>query len=165
MLGPVYTVVMEPTTIVANATLVIVHADSTFSSKGSLLEVLRATVSQVDVETQQQLGAVIARKESAFGTYTSVTPRPHSIGGPISGIVGGTSGAEGTCGVDASAEGAGTVTIIHEEGFDNRAGFLWVPTPEERIIVGPDQAVIVKMVGTPTTLDNWVATLSYRELH
>ena len=158
-----YTVVMENQTIVADATLVIVHAASSWGTAGCLLEVVRATISQNETETQQQLGAILARKVTAFGTYTSTTPTPHVLGAAASGITGGTAGAAATAGTDASAEGAGAVTTIHAEGFDNRAGWVWVPTEDERVIIGPDQAVIIKIRGTPTTLTGWNATLTYLE--
>lgn len=158
-----YSVVMENQTIVADATLVIVHAASSWGTAGCLLEVVRVTISQQGTSTAQQLGAIIARKQSAFGTYTSTTPTPHVIGAAASGIAGGTAGAAATAGTDASAEGAGTVTAIVTEGFNNLSGYLWVPTPEDRIWVGPDQAIIVKLRGTPTTLTGWNATLTYLE--
>jgi hypothetical protein len=158
-----YTVVMENQTIVADATLVIVHAASSWGTAGCLLEVVRCTISQNETETSNQLGAILARKVSAFGTYTSTTPTPHVLGAAASGIAGGTAGAAATAGTDASAEGAGTVTTIHAEGFNNLNGWLWVPTPEERVLIGPDQAVIVKIRGTPSTLTGWNATLTYLE--
>jgi hypothetical protein len=114
-------------------------------------------------ETSDQLGVMIALKASAFGTYTSTTPQGHFIGGRASGIVGGTAGAEGTAGTDASAEGAGTVTPIIYDGFNNLNGWLWVPTPEERITVPADTAVILKIVGTPAALGNWSAGITYME--
>jgi hypothetical protein len=154
---------MENQTIVADATLVILHAATAWTSAGSLLEVVRCTISQQGTSTAQQLGAIIARKVTAFGTYTSTTPTPHALGGAASAIAGGTAGAAATAGTDASAEGAGATTTVHAEGFNNLSGFLWVPTPEERIILGPDQAVVLKIRGTPTTLTGWNATLTYIE--
>jgi hypothetical protein len=56
------------------------------------------------------------------------------------------------------------VTAFVSEGFNNLSGYLWVPTPEERIFVGPDQAVIVKLRGTPTTLTGWHATLTFDQI-
>lgn len=162
--GHVYTVLMANTTIVADATLVIVHSASAIGTRGSNLEILRAGVGQNGTATSQQLGIMIAQKASAFGTYTSTTPANHRIGGPASGISGGTAGAAATAGTDASAEGAGTVTPIIQDGFNNLTGWLWVPTPEERIVLTPDTAVILKIVGTPTTLTNWSAYLTFLEL-
>jgi hypothetical protein len=159
-----YTVGMSNTTIVADATLVIIHAAAAVSSRGANLEVLSARVAQQGVTTNQQLGILVAQKASAFGTYTSATPTPHNVGAVASGITGGTAGAAGTSGVDASAEGAGTVTPIIYDSFSCLNGWLWVPTPEERIMIQPDTAVILKIVGTPGTLTGWSASLTFREV-
>ena len=159
-----YTITMENQTIVADATLIIVRAATALASRGSILEVLRINVSQQGTTTAQQLGIILAQKASAFGTYTSTTPAPKVITGVASGITGSTSGAAASAGTDASAEGAGAVTTNKAEGFNNLSGYLWVPTPEERIIVATDVAFIVKLRGTPTTLTGWNAYLEYREI-
>lgn len=159
-----YAVVMQNQTIVADATLIFLRAEDTVAEQGCILEVLRVSVSQVETETQQQLGVILGRKVSAFGTYTSTTPTPLAVGGVASGITGATDGSAGTAGTDASAEGAGAVTATYDEGFDNRAGFLWVPTPEDRPLVALGEAFVVKLRGTPATLTGWSATLVYREL-
>lgn len=164
-MSSVYTIPMINQTIVADATLVVVHTDSTNGSRGSLLEILRCSVSQNETETGQQLGVLIGQKASAFGTYTATTPVPHIIGGVASAITGATTGAESTAGTDASAEGAGTVTTLLEEGFDNRNGWAYIPTPEERPLILPDTGFIIKIVGTPTTLTGWNAYMTYREVH
>lgn len=108
----VYSVVMQNQTIVADATLIFLRAEDTVAEQGFTLEVLRCSVSQVETETAQQLGIILARKQSAFGTYSSATPTPHAIGGIASGITGATDGSAGSAGTDASAEGAGTVTAL-----------------------------------------------------
>jgi hypothetical protein len=159
-----YTIPMENQTVVADETLIILRAATAVSSRGSLLEVERIVVSQQGTSTSQQLGIILAQKASAFGTYTSTTPSPHAIGGPASGIAGSTSGAAASAGTDASAEGAGTVTTVIADAFNNLNGYLWVPTPEERILIQPDLAFIVKLRGTPTTLTGWNAYLTYVEL-
>jgi hypothetical protein len=151
----VYTVSMGATTIVADASLICLRAATAVSSRASTLEVLRISVSQHGTSTAQQLGIRLAQKASAFGTFTAATPSPHAIGGVASGITGSTS---------VAAASAGTVTDIITDAFNNLSGFLWVPTPEERIIIQPDLAFIVKIVGTPTTLTGWNASLTFREL-
>lgn len=160
-----YNVPMNDQTIVADATLVIIRAAAAATTRASILEILRVDVSQRGTATSQQLGIILAQKATAFGTYTSTTPQPRIIGGAASGISGSTSGAAAGAGTDASAEGAGTVTPYKVEGFNNLSGFLWVPTPEERILIAPDQAFIVKIVGTPTTLTNWYASVTFDELN
>lgn len=160
----VFTVAMANQTIVADATLVIIHTESTANARGSNIEILRAWCNQIGTETSDQLGVILGTKASAFGTYTSTTPNPHWLGGGASAITGGTTGAESLAGTDASAEGAGTVTTLIQEGFNNLNGWLWIPTPEERLIVPDDTAVIVKIVGTPATLTGWCAGITYREI-
>ena len=159
-----YTVSMSNQTIIASADLIIIHTDSTLATAGSNIEILRAWCSQGATETSEQLGIQLCLQASAFGTYTSATPTPHFLGGKISGIIGGTAGAEGTAGTDASANAGGTKTTILAEGFNNLNGWLWVPTPEERIILPADTAIVLAMIGTATTLTNWYAGICFREL-
>ena len=159
-----YSVAMNNQTIVADATLVIIHTESTAHARGAIIEVTRMWCNQIGTETSDQLGVIVGTKASAFGTYTSTTPTALYIGGNASGITGGTAGAESTAGTDASTEGAGAVTTFWQEGFNNVVGYLWVPTPEERIIVPSDTALILKMVGTPATLTGWCAGINYQEL-
>lgn len=160
-----YTVAMKDQTIIASSDLVIIHTDSTLASGGSNIEILRAWVAQGATETSEQLGIQLCLQASAFGTYTSTTPSPHFVGGRVSGIAGGTAGAEGTAGTDASANAAGTKTTIIADGFNNLNGWLWVPTPEERIVLPADTAIVLAMIGTATTLTNWSAGITYRELN
>lgn len=164
-MGHRYSVTMQNQTIVADATLVIIRAATAVTSRASILLIHRAWCSQQASETSQQLGILLGQKASAFGTYTSTTPTPHVVGGAASGITGSTSGAAAGAGTDASAEGAGTVTPIIYEGFNNLNGWLWVPTPEERILVPLDTAIILKIVGTPTDLGNWDAGITFEELN
>lgn len=160
-----YSVSMQNQTIIASSDMVIIHTDSTLSSGGSNIRILRAWCSQNATEVSEQLGIMLALQASAFGTYTGTTPQPHFIGGRASGIASGTAGAEGTAGTDASANAAGTKTPVIYDGFNNLTGWLWVPTPEERIIVPADTAIVLAMVGTATTLTNWNAGITYEELN
>jgi hypothetical protein len=157
---------MSNTTIVADATLVAIRAAAAASTRGSVLEILSVRVAQQGVTTNQQLGILLASKATAFGTMsTGVTPAPLSIGGAASGIAAGTAQAAATAGVDASAEGAGTVTTIVADSFSCLNGWLWIPTPEERIILLPgSDPFIVKIVGTPGTLTGWSANVIFREI-
>lgn len=161
----VYSVTMQNQTIIASSDMVIIHTDSTLATRGSTIRILRAWCSQNATETSEQLGIMLALQASAFGTYTATTPTPHFVNGPASTISGATTGAEGTAGTDASANAAGTKTPIIYDGFNNLNGWLWVPTPEERLIVPTDTAIVLAMVGTATTLTNWNAGITYEELN
>lgn len=158
-----YAINMSAQTVVADESLICLRAATAFSSRASLLTLIEARISQQGTSTSQQLGVIIGQKVSVFGTFTSTTPSPLVIGGVASGITGSTSVAAASSGTDASAEGAGAVTNIVTDSFNNLNGWLWVPTPESRIILGPDLAVVLKLVGTPTTLTGWNATLVFLE--
>jgi len=160
----IYSVTMQNQTIIASSDMVLIRTASTVTSRASTIRILRAWCSQNATETSEQLGILLGLQASAFGTYTSTTPTPHFIGGPASGITGSTSGAAAGAGTDASANAAGTKTPIIYDGFNNLNGWLWVPTPEERIIVPTDTAIVLAMVGTATTLTNWNAGITYEEL-
>ena len=162
---PAFSVVMANQTIAGASTLVIIHAATPATANASYLRILRAWVSQEANETGEQLGVAIGQKVTAFGTYTATTPAPHALGTGTSGIAGGTAGAAATSGTDATVEGAGAFTPIIQEGFNSLNGWLWVPTPEERILLPPDQAIALKLIVAPTVLNNWTAGIVFEELN
>jgi hypothetical protein len=149
---------------VANAavTLAILHTKT--SGKGSVVEILRAWASQHASATSAQQPIMIMQKASAFGTYVSATPTPLNPGDDASAIVGGTAGAAGTAGINASAEGAGTETEIIPDAFNVLTAWTWLFTPEERIKVGPDLAIALKFPAAPATLTGWNFGFVYREV-
>lgn len=159
-----YVVTMANQTIIADSELITIRAATAWTSRASLLEILRVTVSQSGTSTSQQLAVRCGLKASAFGTFTATTPTPIYANAVASAITGSTSNAASSAGTDASANGAGTFTAMWQEGFNNLNGYLWVPTPEERVLVGPDLTFLVQLQGTPTTLTGWHATLVFREL-
>lgn len=164
-MGAVYSVAMHNQTIIASGDLVYIRTATAGTSRASYVRILRAWCSQGETETSQQLGIQLAIQASAFGTFTATTPTPHYLGGAASGIAGGTGGAAATCGTDASANAAGTKTTIVSDGFNNLNGWLWVPTPEERIVVREDMTIVLAMIGTATTLTNWYAGMTFEELN
>jgi hypothetical protein len=151
-MGDMYVVSMDNQTVVADATLIIVRTAAAAATRASRIRVHRVAVSQQGTSVSQQLGVILGVKASAFGTYTSTTPTPLNYG------------SAATAGTDASAEGAGAVTTIIPEGFNNLSGYLYIPTPEERLTIGVDTAFVVKLRGTPTTLTGWNASLVYEEV-
>lgn len=161
----VYKVTMANQTIIADSEMVIIRAATAYSSRGSMLQILRLSCGQTSTTTSAQLSVRWGLKASAFGTYTSTTPAPVAIGTVASAIAGSTSNAAASSGTDASANGAGTLTVLGQEAFNNLNGFLWVPTPEERIIVGPDLTFVFQLQGTPSALTGWSADLTFMELN
>lgn len=159
-----YNVVMDNQTIIADSELVTIRAATAWSSRASLLSIIRMSVSQRGTTTGQQLGIRWGLKASAFGTFTAATPVPIALGTVASAITGSTTNAASSAGVDSSANGAGTLTVLGVDAFNNLNGFLWVPTPEERIWVGPDLTFLLQLQGTPTTLTGWNATVTFQEM-
>lgn len=159
-----YNVVMDNQTVIADSELITIRAATSWSSRASLLEILRFSVSQRGTSTSQQLGIRWGQKASAFGTFTAATPAPLTLGAVASAITGSTSNAASSAGVDSSANGAGTLTVTGVDAFNNLNGFLWVSTPEDRIYVGPDLTFLIQLQGTPTTLTGWNAYMTFREL-
>jgi hypothetical protein len=159
-----YAVVMDNQTIIADSELITIRAATSYASRASVIEVLRMSVSQRGTSTAQQLGIRWGLKASAFGTFTSTTPTPLTLGSVASAITGSTSNAASSCGTDSSTNGAGTLTVAGVDAFNNLNGFLWVTTPDDRLIIGPDLTFVLQLQGTPTTLTGWNAVLTFREL-
>jgi len=159
-----YTITMANQTIIADSEMITIRAATSYTSRASLLSIYRMTCSQSGTSTSQQLAVRWGLKASAFGTFTSTTPSPVVLNGVASAITGSTSNAASSCGTDASANGAGTLTVMGQEGFNNLNGWLWVPTPDEQILVGPDLTFVLQLQGTPTTLTGWNATLFFEDI-
>src|SRR5690348_8870991 len=69
------------------------------------IEILRVHISQSDNATSAQQRLQFVSQVTAFPTLVSATPRAQHLGDPNASIItGGTAGAAGTCGINASAE-------------------------------------------------------------
>lgn len=159
-----YTVTMAGQTIIADSEMVIIRAATAYASRGSVLKITRLSCGQHGSSVSNELGIRWGLKAAAFGTYTATTPAPTWIGTVASAIAGSTSNAAASAGTDASANGAGTLTVLGQDGFNNLNGWLWVPTPEEQPVVGPDQTFVLQLQGTPAVLTLWSASLTFMEL-
>jgi hypothetical protein len=164
-MGAVYSVVMKDQTIIANSEMVTIRTAAALTTRAANIRILRAWCSQGANETSEQLGVQIVVQASAFGTFTSTAPVPHTAGGAASGISGGTAQAAATSGTDSSANAAGTKTVIIADSFNNLNGWLWVPTPEERLLVPVNTCITLAMVGTATALGNWTAGITFEEVN
>ena len=152
-------------TIVGGPTLIFVQAPS--AAPVTSLEFLRAFVSQAANATSNQQRVQLNTQVSAFPTLVSQAPVVLKAGDPASKITGGTAGAAGTSGINASAEGAGTKTAVYADAFNVLNGWLWVPTPYETIIESAQSTAHgfgISFPATPVTLTNWNAGLVFREL-
>lgn len=158
-----YTVSGKALTVAGSPTLVIINP-----AASRVIEITGAWASQIGTTTQQQLGIEVGYKASVFGTYVSATPAKVKTSDAVSGITGATSGAAGTAGVNASAEGAGAITTIWSEVLNNFIPWTWNPllTLGQTVVVsGADAlAFYLKLQTTPTTLTGWNFGIQYREI-
>jgi len=93
------------------------------------IEVLRAWTNQSDSATSAETGIQLIRK-SAAATVTAFTPLLVVPGQSAAAAVGGVAAT----GITATAEGTNT-DILVDEGFNVLNGWLYLPVPEERIVM------------------------------
>lgn len=156
-----YMVVATNITVANGAvTLVFINPGTTAS-----LEVLRVSVSQSSSTSSAQQRIQLNTQVTAFPTLVTFTPVKTSTSDPASVITGATTGAAGTCGINASAEGAGAKTVLYPDVFNILNGWLWLPSPEERIVLpaGSSSGFGVNLAAAPSSLSGWNAVLVYRE--
>lgn len=114
---------------------------------GTVIEPTRAWVNQSTVTTSAQT-RIQLRLKTAAATVTAASPTAHSANMQASKCVSGT----GASGITATVEGTdGTVYV--EEGFNIVNGWLYLPVPEERMMIGGSAAVgiALKFPTAPTS--------------
>lgn len=155
-----YLLPMVNQTIAGAATLLWINPGATRS-----IEIVRVRVSQRGTATSERKAVQFVTQVSAFPTLTSTTPVALDAGAGASAITGATNGAAGTCGTDASAEGAGAKTTLEEFAFDVVNGFEWIATSKDSIILNASgsSGFGVYLPSAPTSLTNWSASLVFIE--
>lgn len=129
------------------------------------LKVLRAWASQAANATSAQQRVQLNTQVTAFPTLVSQTPSKTTSIDQASQITGGTAGAAGTAGINASAEGAGAKTVIIPDSFNVLNGWLWVPTPFEtfELPAGAAAGGGLHFPAAPTTLTGWSGGITFQE--
>lgn len=125
----------------------------------------RFWVSQSNNMTSAQLRVQLNTQVTAFPTLVSATPAKLAGSDSASLITGNTTGAAGTCGINASAEGAGAKTVIWPDSFNVVNGWLLIVTPEEKIeaSAGFASGVGMHLPVAPGTLTNWIFGCNWLE--
>lgn len=119
-------------------------------------ELLRATVTQGLSVISSPVEVQILRTSTA-GTVTSSTPILFDPRAEASGASGGTSAT----GITATAEGtAGDILV--EAGFNVLNGWVWLPTPEERIFVEAGGYLALKFPTAPDS-HTFIAEMVFQE--
>ena len=162
-----YTVGLGGATI-ANQAVTLTFVNPTSASNLDL-EFKRFWVGNSNNNAPTQVRVQLNTQVTVFPTLVSATPAKLKNVDVASIISGGTAGAAGTAGVNASAEGAGTKTVIWPDVFTNNNGWLLVITPEEEIEMGAasnnglGMHLPVAVGASPATL-NWVFGCSWVEV-
>jgi hypothetical protein len=129
-------------------------------------KVRRCWASQAANATSAQQRIQINTQVTAFPTLTSQAPVKTAMLDGNSVITGATNGAAGTSGINASAEGGGTKTVILPDSFNVLNGHLWVPTPDEMIIMsaGGSSGFGYHFPAAPTSLTVWSGGITFEEV-
>lgn len=136
-------------------------------SAGSILEILRVEVTQSHNTTSAQVRLSLGSRDTGGTlTCTSATPNPLVLGGPASGISGGTSSLTAAkSGVNSSADSGGTYVNTWPVNPNNQGGYLWVPTPEERVFVVPSILFVVRFLAAPGDTAGWTVAVVFNEIY
>lgn len=134
----VYAVSMTAVSVSGAITLLQIKAGTSRS-----VELIRATCNQSASTTSTMQRIQILRKTAA-ATVTSFTPVKIGGGAPTADAVGGTAAT----GTNASVEGTDGDILIADV-FNIVNGWLWVPTPEERITIPAAGMVGLKFPAAP----------------
>jgi hypothetical protein len=121
------------------------------------LEIMRVSVSQRSSTTSTMQRIQLIRKTGA-ATVTSFTPLKLNPNDPAANAVGSTTGT----GITASGEGTDG-DIVYGDVFNILTGWLYLPTPEERIWVPGGGILGLKFPAAPSAA-NFTALLYFREL-
>lgn len=129
----VYSAIMEAQTVSTAITILQVTAAATHS-----LRIHRAWVTSTSTTSAGQRIQLL--RKSATATVTAVTPLP--LGNYLA--------VTSSAGRNASAEGTDG-NILIADNFNVVNGWLYLPVPEERIIVPPSGIIALKFPAAPTS--------------
>jgi hypothetical protein len=151
------------TLVNAVVTLVFINPHAAVSP---MLNILRMWASQQGSTTSNQQRIQAETQVTAFPTLVSATPQHLKRSDTTASvIVGGTAGAAGTCGINASAEGAGAKTVMFGDVFNILNGYLWVPTPREiiELTAGDASGFGLYLPAAASSLTAWACGINYGE--
>lgn len=161
-----YSVTGDNQTVVAAPQLVFLNPSAGGAGVPGF-EVLRCWVSQRANATSNQQGVALGTKLTAFPTLVSATPaKVGSLGLSTANLVGNTTGAAGSAGINSSANGGGAEIKTVPDNFNVLNGWLFVPTPPETMLFMPGgtSGFFQQFTSTPTTLTGWSWGVIYREV-
>lgn len=130
------------------------------------IKIMRVKLGFTGGTTTQRQRVQLVTQGSAFPTLTAATPVKMRRNDPECSIIGGTAGALGTSGINASGEGAGAKTVLMSDGFDILAGWEWMPPPGSEIFLPANstEGFGVFFPAAAATLSGWNCSVLFREM-
>lgn len=134
------------------------------------IEFMRHWVGQSANATSAQQHVQIVTQLSSWPSLAGFTPKKLKPAEPnASVIVTWASNTQGTVGINATGESAGTKTIVWDDSFNVLNGWLLVPNPAETLILpaniaGTAAAYGLHFPSAPSTLTGWSWGCTYREV-
>lgn len=166
-MGRVYTAHGENLSLGTGSVLIALQTAATVAA-AAFVRPLRVEVTQSGSTTSAQARLLFSTRDTAGTlTTTSVTPVNTDLAGPISGLVGNTSviGAVGRIGINSSADSGGAYTNHWAAAFNVLNGYMYLPVPEERIVVPASTVWCVRFAAAPATTTGWTCVLVYEEVY
>lgn len=157
----------EAITITTANPLTLVFINPAASGGFGGIRIRKCWASQGGTATSEQQSIKLVSQVTAFPTLTSVTPAKLQRQDPNAAIItGGTAGAAGTAGINATVEGAGTKTTILADAFNNLLGWVWQTTPQDVIefAAGSSSGFGMVLTSSPTGKTNWNFGVEYEEI-
>lgn len=149
----------------ANAAVTLVFLNP-IAAPNVTFDIIRLWASQSGTATSAMQRVQAETQAALFPNLTSATPRQLKTGDTVGSVlVGGTAGAAGTTGINASAELNGTKTVRWGDNFNNLNGYLWVPTPREvmEMVAGFASGFGLFFPAAAGSLSGWATGLNYAE--
>ncbi len=128
------------------------------------IEIVRVRFDQSGSSTSVLKTVQFVKQVSAFATVVSATPTPLATSSGASVITGATTGAAGTCGINSSAIGGGTITVMETFTFNEATGFEWIATKDGILMPASGTSAFgVYLPAAMATLTPWNASLTFIE--
>jgi hypothetical protein len=166
-MGRIYNIQAANITVVTAVNVLVgIYPVATPPAAGSVLAINRVEITQNANTTSAQVRAVLSARTGGNLTVATITPSAAMYGGSASAIAGvaGTLAA-GKCGITGSADATPTYVDLVAASFNALNGWLWIPTPSERIFMTGAVAFVVRFLADPGTLTGWNCTVNYEEIY
>lgn len=166
-MGRIYNIVASHATMITAVNVLVgIYPAATPPAAGSVLAINRVEISQDENATSAMVRYALSARTGGNLTVATVTPSAAMYGGAASAIAGvaGTLAA-GKCGITGSADATPTYVDLVTGTFNALNGWLWIPTPSERIFITGAVAFVVRFSVDPGTLLGWSCTVNYEEIY